>query len=100
VGGSTIFGRQQLAAVAEVVRDLAEAIRDGRPVDPGSPPPSHRVRWVAPTGSPWLERPQPIEIRSAPTTVRSGWTVQVEVAADHPNAEIQPTYLRVECCWV
>lgn len=95
-GGSTIFGRQQLPAVAEVVRDLAEAMRDGRPVDPGDPPPPHRVRWVAPTGSPRLEDPQRIEIRSAPTTVRSGWTVQVEVAADHPNAEIRPTYLVVE----
>ena len=95
-GGSTIFGRQQLAAFVDVVTDLAEAMRDGRPVDAGEPPPPHRWWWNAPTGSPRLERPQPIAIRAAPASVRSGWTAQVEVAADHPNRVLRPTYLLVE----
>ncbi len=84
-GGSTIFGRHQLSAFVDVVTDLAVAVRDGRPVDAGEPPPPHRWWWNAPTGSPRLERPQPIVVRSAPASVRQGWTVQVEVAADHPN---------------
>ncbi len=95
-GGSTIFGRHQLAAVVDVVSDLAVAVRDGRPVDAGEPPPPHRWWWNAPTGSPRLERPQPIVVRSAPSSVRQGWTVQVEVAADHPNRVLRPTYLLVE----
>ncbi len=95
-GGSTIFGRQQLPAVVEVVTGLAESMRDGRPVDAGEPPPPHRWWWNAPTGSPRLERPQPIVVRSAPASVQSGWTAQVEVAADHPNRVLRPTYLLVE----
>ena len=95
-GGSTIFGRQQLAAIIDVVIELAEAMREGRPVDEGKPPPRHRLRWTAPTGSPLLEQEQPIVVRSAPEMVPSGSTAQVEVAADHPNRVIRPTYLRVE----
>ena len=95
-GGSTIFGRQQLPAFVEVVTGLAESMRDGRPVDAGEPPPPHRWWWNAPTGSPRLERPQPIVVRSAPASVPSGWTARVEVAADHPNRVLRPTYLLVE----
>ena len=95
-GGSTIFGRQQLPAFAEIVTGLAEAMRDGRPVDAGEPPPPHRCWWNAPTGSPRLERSQPIEVSSAPESVPRGWTARVEVAADHPNRVIRPTYLLVE----
>ncbi len=95
-GGSTIFGRHQLAAVTDVVVALAEAMRDGRPVDPGTPPPPHRLRWTAPTGSPRWERRQEIAVRSAPESVPSGWDVRVEVAADHPNRVLRPTYLLVE----
>lgn len=95
-GGSTLFGRQQLPAVIDVVTGLAEAMRDGRSVDPGEPPPAHRWWWNAPTGSPRRERPQPYRVLSAPESVPSGWTVRVEVAADHPNRVIRPTYLLVE----
>ncbi len=95
-GGSTVFGRQQLAAFIDVVTGLADAMRDGRPVDAGEPPPPHRLWWNAPTGSPRLERQQPIIVRSAPASVPSGWTAQVEFAADHPNRVLRPTYLLVE----
>jgi neutral ceramidase len=95
-GGSTVFGRQQLAAFVDVVTGLAEAMRDGDPVDPGEPPRANRWWWNAPTGSPRLELPQPIMVRSAPESVRQGWTVRVEVAADHPNRVLRPTYLLVE----
>lgn len=95
-GGSTVFGRHQLAGFVDVVTGLADAMRDGRPVDAGEPPPPHRLWWNAPTGSPRLERPQPIAIRSAPASVPVGWTVQVDVAADHPNRVLRPTYLLVE----
>ncbi len=95
-GGSTLFGRNELHAIVDVVTDLAEAMRDGHPVDSGEPPPPHRWWWNAPTGSPRLERPQPIEVRSSPESVPQGWTAQVEVAADHPNRVLRPTYLLVE----
>ena len=95
-GGSTVFGRHQLAAFIDVVTGLADAMRDGQPVDAGDPPPPHRLWWNAPTGSPRLERPQPIVVRSAPASVPSGWTAQVEFAADHPNRVLRPTYLLVE----
>jgi len=95
-GGSTIFGRQQLPAMVDVVTELAEAMRDGRPIDAGEPPPAHRWWWNAPTGSPRLERPQPIRILSAPASIPRGWLARVEVAADHPNRVLRPTYLLVE----
>ena len=95
-GGSTVFGRHQLAAFIAVITELAEAMRDGQPVDSGDPPPPHRLRWNAPTGSPRLERPQPIAVRSAPASVPAGWTARVEFAADHPNRVLRPTYLLVE----
>ena len=95
-GGSTVFGRHQLAAFVDVVTGLAEAMRDGRRVDAGVPPPPHRLWWNAPTGSPRLERPQPIVVRSAPASIPVGWTARVEVAADHPNRVLRPTYLLVE----
>ncbi|MGI9084067.1 MAG: neutral/alkaline non-lysosomal ceramidase N-terminal domain-containing protein [Aeromicrobium sp.] len=95
-GGSTIFGRQQLPAIVGVVAGLAEAMRDGRVVDEGVPPRPHRFRWNAPTGSPRLEREQPIAVLSTPESVSHGWTVRVEVAADHPNRVLRPTYLLVE----
>ena len=95
-GGSTLFGRQQLAAFVDVVTELAAAMRDGRRVDAGEPPPPHRWWWNAPTGSPRIERPQPIRILSAPESVPHGWTARVEVAADHPNRVLRPTYLLVE----
>ena len=33
---------------------------------------------------------------SSPASVSAGWTVRVEVAADHPNRVLRPTYLLVE----
>lgn len=37
-GGSTLFGRWELAALQQTVAGLAEAMRDGRAVDPGMQP--------------------------------------------------------------
>jgi neutral ceramidase len=36
-GGSTLFGRWQLAALRQIVAGLAEAMRDGKPAEPGPP---------------------------------------------------------------
>lgn len=44
--GSTMYGRWELPALVQVASELAEAMRDGRPVPPGTPPPdlSGRVK--------------------------------------------------------
>ncbi|MFE3682716.1 neutral/alkaline non-lysosomal ceramidase N-terminal domain-containing protein [Streptomyces sp. NPDC059095] len=43
-GGSTLFGRWELPALCQTVAGLATAMRDGTPVDPGSPEPAVPVR--------------------------------------------------------
>lgn len=95
-GGATVFGRHQLAALQAAYSDLAAAMRDGREVDPGPPPPKHRVKVPSPAGSPRLARTTPTRVISAPDTASAGDLVTVRFAADHPNAVARPTYLRVE----
>lgn len=94
--GSTVFGRHELAALIDAVGGLATAMREGKPVDQGESPRPHRYRIPSPTGSPRLETKQPIAVTSAPHTARGGDTVRATFTADHPNAEIQPSYLLVE----
>jgi neutral ceramidase len=95
-GGSTIFGRYELAALIAAAAHLAGAMASGAPVEPGAPPPRHRIRIPSPMGHPILERKQPIAVLDAPRSARSEETVSVRFAADHPNAVIRPTYLVVE----
>lgn len=95
-GGATVFGRHELEALQVAFVDLARALRDGVTVDPGTPPRPHRLRLTSPVGSPRIARPGPVAVRSAPTTARSGETITASYDADHPNAVLRPTYLRVE----
>ncbi|MET9359317.1 neutral/alkaline non-lysosomal ceramidase N-terminal domain-containing protein [Streptomyces sp. NPDC006632] len=43
-GGSTLFGRWELPALCQTVAGLATAMRDGVPVDPGTPEPAVPAR--------------------------------------------------------
>ncbi|RCH70575.1 alkaline ceramidase [Streptomyces sp. SDr-06] len=43
-GGSTLFGRWELPALCQSVAGLATALRDGTPVDPGTPEPARPAR--------------------------------------------------------
>ncbi|MFF4183220.1 neutral/alkaline non-lysosomal ceramidase N-terminal domain-containing protein [Streptomyces sp. NPDC001691] len=43
-GGSTLFGRWELPALCQSVAGLAAALRDGTPVDPGTPEPARPAR--------------------------------------------------------
>ncbi len=95
-GGSTVFGRNELAALIDIVTALAEAMASGRRVAAGSPPPRQRVRIASPTGSPRLEKRHSIAVLTAPSVAAVGVMVTVTFAADHPNATIRPNYLLVE----
>ncbi|WGX98216.1 neutral/alkaline non-lysosomal ceramidase N-terminal domain-containing protein [Nocardioides sp. L-11A] len=94
--GSTVFGRHQLAVLQDAVVELAAALRGGAIVDPGRPPPPRRLRWTLPVGSPRLARAGRPGVRHAPVTARTGEVVTATFGTDHPNAELRPTYLRVE----
>lgn len=98
-GGSTVFGRNELAAFLDATRSLAIAVRDGSPVESGTPPPRHRLTIPALTGSPRLAGRRPLAVRSAPASATAGTGVVVEFDADHPNALLRPTYLSIgrEC---
>ncbi|RZH99892.1 alkaline ceramidase, partial [Staphylococcus aureus] len=56
-GGSTLFGRWELCALMQTVAELAEAMRDGRPVTLGRRPrPTRELSWVrgAPADAGWF----------------------------------------------
>ncbi|MCX6402087.1 MAG: neutral/alkaline non-lysosomal ceramidase N-terminal domain-containing protein [Propionibacteriales bacterium] len=95
-GGATVFGRHELDALRSAFVDLARALRTGAPVDAGTPPRPHRLRLASPVGSPRIARSAPIAVRSAPRTARVGETVRATFDADHPNAVLRASYLRVE----
>lgn len=95
-GGSTVFGRNELAALNDIVTALASAMASGRRVAAGAPPQRQRIRIASPNGSPRLERRRPIAVLSAPSTATAGATISVTFAGDHPNATIRPNYLLVE----
>lgn len=61
-GGSTLFGRWELCALMQTVAELAEAMRDGRPVTLGRRPrPTRELSWVrgAPADAGSFERSSP-----------------------------------------
>jgi neutral ceramidase len=93
-GGSTIFGRHELAAITEISRDLARALA-GRIEFPATSPQKPGMRLQSPLGSPRWGRRGRINVISAPQRARVGETVSVVFGADHPNAKIRPTYLEV-----
>jgi neutral ceramidase len=102
-GGSTLFGRWTLPALAQITAELAEAMRDGRQVPCGVPDPdlSGRQRHARPR----IPRDRPpsghqfggvlVEPRYR---YRPGDTVTATFAAAYPNNDLRRngTYLEVQ----
>ncbi len=102
-GGSTLFGRWELPAFQQTAARLAEAMRDGRPVDRGDPPPVISVPRAAKQLRGVDEAPPGRSIGDILTgplaSYRPGEKVRVVVAGAHPNNDLRrgDTYLLVEC---
>ncbi|MDF0531067.1 neutral/alkaline non-lysosomal ceramidase N-terminal domain-containing protein [Tsukamurella sp. 8F] len=93
-GGSTLFGRNELAAFVDASTALARAMADGTP-GPAPVPARHpRPRLpVSPLGSPLLAA----RATSRILRVRDlGERVVVDVTTAHPNAYIPSSYVRIE----
>lgn len=101
-GGSTMFGRWELPALQQVAAELATAMRDGRPVATGAPPPdrSHRRRPHRRGGvdEPTGERRFGDVITAPHPRYLPGATVHAVFAAAHPNNNLRrgDSYLRVQ----
>ena len=101
-GGSTLFGRWELGAFCQIVSELATAMRDGKPVELGTPSPDVsaglklHVRPVvdaAPAGAALGD------VLTAPAaTYAPGAKVSVSFAGGYPNHDLQrgQSYLRVQ----
>ncbi|MFJ6698940.1 neutral/alkaline non-lysosomal ceramidase N-terminal domain-containing protein [Streptomyces sp. NPDC091272] len=96
-GGSTLFGRWQLSALCQTAAALATAMRDGRPVRPGTPEPlptarEHRRR--TPSDEPHPGRSYGDVLSFA----RIGRQVTACFVAAHPANDLRrgDTYLAVE----
>jgi neutral ceramidase len=101
-GGSTMFGRWEAPALTQTVVGLAIAMRDGKQVDRGSPPPdlSHRRRGPR---KPKADLPASGrafgDVLSAPRSrYAAGDQVEVAFAGANPNNNLRrgDTYLEVE----
>ncbi|HTM83425.1 MAG TPA: neutral/alkaline non-lysosomal ceramidase C-terminal domain-containing protein, partial [Mycobacterium sp.] len=101
-GGSTMFGRWELAALQQVAAGLATAMRDQRPAPEGNPAaePARRLRSrrradpdVPAAGHRFGDILEPPQSRYQP-----GATVQAVFAGAYPNNDLRRggTYLRVE----
>ncbi|MGC5023346.1 neutral/alkaline non-lysosomal ceramidase N-terminal domain-containing protein [Tsukamurella sp. DT100] len=94
--GSTVFGRNQLAAFTEAAQRLAADLAAGRPSEPGTPPPRQRApRIGSPSGSTMLSRPRPVRVAAVRTPVDGG-RLAVDFDCPHPNRVIPDSYARVE----
>lgn len=94
--GSTVFGRNQLAAFTEAAQRLAADLAAGRPSEPGTPPPRQRPGRVgAPSGSTTLSRPRPVRVAAVRTPGADG-RLAVDFDCAHPNRVIPDSYARVE----
>ncbi|BDD82170.1 neutral ceramidase [Tsukamurella pulmonis] len=94
--GSTVFGRNELAAFVEAAQRLAADMAAGRPSERGTPPPRQRPgRLGSPSGSTVLSRPRPVRVTAVRTPGPDG-RLTVEFACPHPNRVIPESYLRVE----
>jgi neutral ceramidase len=101
-GGSTLFGRWEAPALTQVAVQLATAMRDGRPVDPGAPPPDPGSRR---SGRRRPKADRPIEghgfgdvVDGPSAAYRPGEQVRVAFAGADPNNDLHRggTYLVVE----
>ncbi|WP_141734509.1 neutral/alkaline non-lysosomal ceramidase N-terminal domain-containing protein [Oligoflexus tunisiensis] len=89
-GGSTLFGPWSLAAYTQIYSELGTALRDGRAVDPGQPPPDlsddqlivkHGVIFdTAPFGKKWGDVK-----RDAAAVYAAGARIDVQFWGAHPN---------------
>lgn len=95
-GGSTLFGRWELCALMQTVAELAEAMRDGRPVTLGRRPrPTRELSWVR--GAPADAGSFGAVIAEPSATYRPGQAVEAVFVSALPNNDLRRggTYLEV-----
>lgn len=103
-GGSTPFGPWQLPATQQIAAQLAESMRDGTPLDPGT---AERdltgLIPISPVGNPLLDVPQPPHafgavIDQPAERYSAGERVVARFAGTNPNSDLRrgDTYLAVE----
>ena len=103
-GGATIFGRWQLPAVEQIATELAQAMRDGKPVDPGQEQGDLTGRIPSsPTGASIVDVPAPGTTFGQVTspvaaTVARGSQARVSFSGANPNNNLRrnDTYLTVD----
>jgi neutral ceramidase len=102
-GGSTLFGRWELGALCQTAAELATAMRDGEPVEPGPPPPDLSGRQGSggrpppPDGAPHDRRPG--DVLAQPLRhYRPGERVTATFVGAHPNHDLRrgDTYLEAQ----
>lgn len=102
-GGSTLFGRWQLPALQQTVAGLATAMRDGRPLPPGSPPPDLTDRQISLQPGVVVDAPPPLRhfgdvLLQPRETYRAGERAEVVFAGAHPGNDPHRggTYLEIQ----
>ncbi len=101
-GGSTMFGRWELALFQQTAAALAEAMRDGRQVPAGDPPPRISVPKPAPVQLRVDEAPTGHQVGDVLVEPRASYLagdqVRTVFAGAHPNNRLRRggTYLMVE----
>ncbi|MDT4917675.1 MAG: neutral ceramidase [Pseudonocardiales bacterium] len=105
--GSTLYGRWELPALVQTAAALATAMRDGKPVEPGNPPPDLSARVRGRGGRGRRARGQ-VDTSSGGDfgqvlvpprrTYRRGDTVLAEFVGAYPNNDLRHggTYLEVQ----
>jgi neutral ceramidase len=101
-GGSTLFGRWELAALQQTVADLATAMRDGRPSPRGEAPPPLSTPRAARTRAA-ADQPPPGrrlgDVLTGPRpSYRPGDVARAVFAGAYPNNDLRRgrTYLEVQ----
>jgi neutral ceramidase len=101
-GGSTLFGRWEAPALTQVAVELATAMRDGRPVDPGpapTDPGSKQPRRRHFTADLPVDDQEFGDVVASPRAAyRPGEQVRVSFAGANPNNDLHRggTYVEVE----
>ncbi|MFD1829441.1 neutral/alkaline non-lysosomal ceramidase N-terminal domain-containing protein [Streptomyces desertarenae] len=102
-GGSTLFGRWQLPALQQTAARLARALREGRDLPAGTPPPDLTGKALSLQPPIVLDAPQPGRsfgdvLEQPGEGYRPGERVTAVFAGAHPGNDLHrgSTYLRVE----